>query len=144
MTIQEILRSKGSRVITTVETTTILAAVKAMVASRVGALLVTDGSGKPVGIFTERDVLRQVAEHIVNVETTLVGQVMNRDVIIGLPDDDVEKVLGIMTEKRVRHIPVMDGGKLVGMISIGDIVKARLSHTDFEAHHLRDYIMGRY
>jgi len=88
--------------------------------------------------------LRQVADNEGRLREIKVGEVMTRDLIIAIPDDDAEAVLGIMTRHRMRHLPVLEQGRVAGIISIGDIVKAKLSDSAFEVHHLRDYIMGRY
>lgn len=143
MTIKDILRSKGSRVITGTASATIFQAVNKMVENRVGALVIVDEDNSPVGIFTERDVLRQVDSQCDKLTTILVGDVMTKDLIIGIPDDDVDAILEIMTKHRMRHLPVLDEGKLVGIVSIGDIAKVKLTHTAFEVRHMRDYIMGK-
>jgi CBS domain-containing protein len=95
-----------------------------------------------VGIFTERDILREVAERADQLRETKVGDVMTRNVIIGVPEDTVEYVMGIMTQNRIRHLPVMEEDELVGIVSIGDVVNSHLHKTQFENRLLRDYIQG--
>ena len=101
---------------------TVFDAVKAMVEANVGALLVTDGD-EIVGIFTERDYLRRIAVEGRRSRATSVSEVMSAPVICVTPDTGVEESMALMTDRRIRHAPVTEGGALVGMISIGDLVK---------------------
>ena len=98
--------------------------------------------GVVMGIITERDILRETAERCEEIRDRLVGEVMTRDVIIGVPDDDLDYVMGVMTKNRIRHLPVMDESGLIGIISIGDVVNAHLRNTAFENRMLKDYIHG--
>ncbi len=144
MTVRDLLRQKGSKVITAQPDDTVLDAVNTMVANKVGAVLVVDKDNKAVGMFTERDLMRVVAKCQNKTCETKVRDAMTADLIICYMDDKLEAVEAVMTEERVRHMPAMDEGNLAGMVSIGDIVKATLSNISVEAHHLRDYIMGKY
>ena len=92
--------------------------------NNIGALVVTDELEKVVGIISERDIVRLAARES-QFQLTLVSDVMTRDVIVGVPEDDIMSVAHMMTEKRFRHIPVLDAGRLIGIISIGDILKAQ-------------------
>jgi predicted transcriptional regulator len=134
MIIGTILREKGSKVVTVRRDATLLEAIRTLVGSYIGALLVTDEKDNILGIVTEHTRLTK----------TPVAEVMTKDVIVGVPDDTVESVMSLMTEKRFRHLPVMAKGKLAGIISIGDIVKAKARHQEFEIRHLTDYITGKY
>jgi CBS domain-containing protein len=142
MTIRDILRQKGSEVVTIEPGRTVLQAIRRLVDHRIGALVVTRDYGSVVGIITERDILRESAEHCEHVHETRVRDIMTTDVIIGLPDDDLDYVMGIMTRNRIRHLPVLDGQQLAGIISIGDVVNAHLRRTEFENRMLKDYIGG--
>lgn len=144
MTIRDILRFKGGRVVTAETGLTVWEAVRRMVDNRVGALLVVDVQDRPVGIFTERDLLRLVSQNPDVLKVKTLDEVMTRDLVVGLPDDDVDGVLNLMTQRRLRHLPVLESGSLVGLVSIGDIVKAKLNDTSFEVHHLQEYIRGVY
>ena len=144
MTIKEVLRRKGSKAITVFEDQAVQEAVQIMVENYIGAVIVVNRHHLMVGIFTERDILRRIAgkgecDKIAEIK---VGNVMTSDVIVGHPDADTECVFKTMTEKRIRHIPVMDESKLLGIISIGDIVKTGLDDSKFEADCLRQYITG--
>lgn len=143
MKVKDILRTKGSKVITASINDSILGAVRVMVENSVGSVLLLDADGKPFGIFTERDVLRQVAENPEKLDRMQIKDVVYCDPYVCVPDDDLDSVMELMTEKRFRHVPVMEEGKLIGIISIGDIVKALHHSTQFELRHMRDYIMGK-
>jgi len=141
-TIADILQEKAGEVIRIGADATVFDAVKAMVEANVGALLVTDGD-EIVGIFTERDYLRRIAVEGRRSRTTLVGEVMSAPVICVTPDTGVEESMALMTDRRIRHAPVTDGGALVGMISIGDLVKFQTQQQSFEIKYLQDYITAR-
>jgi len=144
MTIRELLRRKGSNVITTQEDSTVYNAIQMMVKNHVGSVVVLNEEAKPAGIFTERDVLRFIADDCDGAKEKKLKDVMTTDLIIAAPDDDTEAILKIITEKRLRHLPVVDSNRIVGLISIGDIVKAKLTDSRFEIRYLRDYIMGKF
>ncbi len=121
---------------------TVFDAVKAMVEANVGALLVTEGD-EIVGIFTERDYLRRIAVEGRRSRTTNVSEVMSAPVICVTPETGIEESMALMTDRRIRHAPVTDGGKLVGMVSIGDLVKFQTRQQSFEIKYLKDYITAR-
>jgi CBS domain-containing protein len=140
MQVRDILQSKGTTVTTIGPEATIHEAMKTLVQHRIGSLVVSDEGGKIVGIITERDILRECAEHSERVKNTQVREVMTTNLIIGLPDDEISYVMGIMTHNRMRHLPIIANEKLEGLISIGDVVKAQLEETEFENRYLKDYI----
>ena len=140
--VADILRNKSGDVIQIDGEATVFDAVKAMVAANVGALLVTDGD-ETVGIFTERDYLRRIAVEGRRSRTTLVRDVMSAPVICVTPETSIDESMALMTDRRIRHAPVIDGGDLVGMISIGDLVKFRSEQQSFEIKYLTDYITAR-
>ena len=144
MLVKELLDSKGSKVIKAAEDSSVLQAAVTMVENKVGSVLVIDDENKPGGILTERDILRQVADNFNALKETVIRDVMSKDLIIATPDEDVDAVCQIMTDKRLRHIPVIDKGELIGIISIGDVVKASLKDSQFEIHYMREYIMGKF
>ncbi len=142
MRVQDILRRKGADVVTIGPERTVHDAIQLLVDHNIGGLVVTDADGSIAGIITERDILRESAERCEGLKQTKVEAVMTTDVIIGVPTDELDYVMGIMTKNRIRHLPVMDGDKLAGIISIGDVVNAHLHETAFENRMLRDYIHG--
>lgn len=141
-TVADILEGKSGEVIRIGAGATVFDAVKAMVAANVGALLVTEGE-EIVGIFTERDYLRRIAVEGRRSRDTLVSDVMSAPVICVTPETGVEESMALMTDRRIRHAPVTDGGKLVGMVSIGDLVKFQTRQQSFEIKYLKDYITAR-
>ncbi len=142
--VTELLENKSAQVISIHQSQSVHEAVKKLVAHNIGAILVVNDDNKIVGIFTERDILKESARRSDKIKSTPVESVMTTDLIIGLPDDDVEYLMGIMTTNKIRHIPIMEGEKIKGMISIGDLVKAVLTHVNNENRYLKDYIMGKY
>lgn len=138
----EILREKGGDVIRIGGGATVFEAVKAMVEANVGALLVTEGD-TIAGIFTERDYLRRIAVEGRRSRDTLVREVMTSPVVCVKPETSVDESMAIMSDRRIRHAPVVDGGALVGMISIGDLVKFISKRQSFQIQYLTDYIGAR-
>lgn len=140
MKLSDVLDSKGWETVVTNETVTVTEAVKTMCDKHVGAVVITDAKGEIAGILTERDILRRYAEYGSKLGELRVSKIMTRDVKTAGPDASVDQVLNTMTNKRFRHMPVVRGGKLVGIISIGDMVKALLQDKMQEAESLRQYI----
>ncbi len=141
MKVQTILARKGMQVFTTTPDKKILQAVEAMVQRNVGALVVVDGSGAPIGILTERDVIRGLTTDEL-VAQRLVADLMTHDLITGSPQDDIHSLAHTMTERRFRHIPIVQDEALVGIISIGDIVKAQRDQYRGEIDTLETQIMA--
>jgi CBS domain-containing protein len=143
MKIREILHGKGSQVYSIAPEQTVLDAVAQLNAHRIGALVVRDASGAVVGIITERDVLRECLHHSTELARRRVRDVMTANLIVCVVDDDVDYAMAIVTRNRVRHLPVLDGDRLAGLVSIGDLVKATLDETQHENRYLKDYIAAR-
>ena len=141
--ISAILDRKGRKVFSVSSTVTIAEAVAEMNRLRVGCMLVIDDD-RLVGVFTERDVLRRVVGAGVDPRHSLVSEVMTPDVITITPDATVEETMVIFTEKRCRHLPVVDHGRLIGTISIGDVTRWMADSHKAEAEHLKNYITGGY
>jgi CBS domain-containing protein len=141
--IAEILDQKGRDVIRISSDATVFDAVKMMVEANVGALLVTDGE-EITGIFTERDYLRRIAVEGRRSRDTAVQDVMSAPVVVITPETTVEEGMAMMSERRIRHLPVVDAnGGLLGMISIGDLVKHQSRQQTFQIQYLTDYITAR-
>lgn len=141
--IAEILDEKGRDVMRIASDATVFDAVKIMVEANVGALLVTDDD-EITGIFTERDYLRRIAVEGRRSRDTPVRDVMSAPVIVINPETTVEESMALMSERRIRHAPVVDEkGVLVGMISIGDLVKHQSKQQTFQIQYLTDYISAR-
>lgn len=138
--IQDVLDRKGEKVVTIGPDRTIADAIARLVEHGIGALLVRDEEEAIAGILTERDILRFVHAHPGDAGTAKVSEHMTRDLVYGVPEDDLDYAMSVMTNRRFRHMPVMVDGELAGIVSIGDIVKALNSARKYELRMLRDYI----
>jgi CBS domain-containing protein len=140
MLISQVLKAKGDLVYTAAPTETVGAAAAMLLARRVGAMVVVEGDREVVGIVAERDIVRTVAEEGGAGLARPVSHCMTRDVIFAGPGETVDDLLGRMTDRRIRHLPVCDEGRLIGIVSIGDLVKVKIAETEAEAEGLRAYI----
>jgi CBS domain-containing protein len=141
MNIASVLSSKGSRVITVQPEQTVRDAVGLLAKHNIGALVVVDRTTRPVGIVSERDIVRA----LVRTEAILgeaIAAIMTRDVIVGTSQDDLVAVGTTMTEHRIRHLPIVEGGRLVGIISLGDVVKAQRDQYQGEVDTLQFQILN--
>jgi len=138
----DLLAKKGSGVHATRRGATVMEAARAMNAAHVGAMVVTDGD-RVVGIFTERDVLNRVVAAGRNPESTTVGDVMTSPVACCAPRTTLDECRRVMREKRIRHLPVVDEGRLHGIVSIGDLNEFEIGEQDETIHYLNDYLYGR-
>jgi CBS domain-containing protein len=142
-TIAEILAGKRLRDVVAVGMTgSVLDAVRRMDEANTGAVVVLEGT-RLVGIFTERDLMRRVVLKARDVATTPVAEVMTRDLLYAAPEDDGEEAMSKMTRHRCRHLPVVDGERLVGVISIGDLMKELSDDQSVEMQFLKEYIYSR-
>ncbi|HMB16590.1 MAG TPA: CBS domain-containing protein [Pelovirga sp.] len=139
-TVKEILAKKGSRVITIHQDKTVLETLSCLVEAGIGAIVVVDDTDKLAGIFSERDLIRIVAQKQASVLQLLVKDVMTSKVTSVVPEQTVDECLALMTEKRFRHLPVVVDGSLQGLISIGDLVKAAIADKEFLIEQLTHYI----
>src|SRR2546427_9354603 len=139
--VAKILAEKGGDVIRISGDATVFDAIKAMVEANVGAILVTGNDPNAIdGIFTERDYLRRIAVEGRTSRETLVRDVMSSPVIVVGPETSVEEAMALMTDRRIRHAPVVDGERLVGMVSIGDLVRLQSQEQSFKIRYLTEYI----
>jgi CBS domain-containing protein len=141
-TVALLLRAKGNAVLTVPPDTPVFGALGLMAEKNVGAVLVVDGK-RLVGIFSERDYARKVILKGRSSKETPVREVMSSTVLYVTPQRTMEECMVLMTEKRVRHLPVLEGERLVGVISIGDIVKEIIAEQEFTIEQLQNYITGR-
>ena len=142
MTVAAILKQKGHEVAHVAPTATIADVVQQLAARRIGAVLVLDTAGQAIGIVSERDVVRSMAEHGGRTMEMTAAQLMTADLHVAGPGTTVAQATEMMTAGRFRHLPVMDGDHLLGIISIGDVVKARLSQQEQEVDSLKAYVAG--
>lgn len=139
-TVAMILREKGNDVFTIEETATLLEAAKILDDKRIGAIIITGPDGGAHGVISERDLARQIARNGADALGLKVGDCMTRDVVICKPGDSLDALMTRMTDRRIRHLPVVENARLVGVISIGDVVKRKIAETEAEARAMKDYI----
>ncbi len=144
MKVKDILTVKGNRVVTVEKDSSVLDAMSIFSANRVGSLLVVSKTSDILGIIGGRDVLMAVVNNLDEIKTLTVDKIMTTDLIVGTPEDDVNDIMNIMTENRIRHIPIMEGKELKGLVSIGDVVKSQLKEKHVENKYLKDYIADKY
>ncbi len=140
MTVKVILSTKGSGVTTIEPTATLSDAIAILAAQRIGAVVVTGAERRVVGILSERDIVRALAEHGDSVLKAPVSESMTRKVVTCGETETISEIMERMTAGKFRHVPVVEQGRLVGIISIGDVVKWRLEEMERESAALRDYI----
>lgn len=139
MRIADVLRNKGAGVLTIAPDTLVSDLLRGLVTRNVGAMVVVGPDGV-IGIVSERDVVRMLYEHGAGALGRPVADIMTSEVITCSPDDSVDTLSGLMTTHRVRHVPVIDGGQLAGIVSIGDVVKTRMEALQAEREQLEAYI----
>lgn len=139
--VRYLLKVKGSQVWTIAKEASVMDGLKLMAEHNIGSLLVLEGD-KLIGIFTERDYLRKLGVSGKRPEETLIEEVMTRDLIVVNPNQSVRECMVLMTDNRIRHLPVIEEGRLIGLISIGDVVKDMIEELEFMVEQLQSYITG--
>jgi CBS domain-containing protein len=136
MKISAILATKGKNVVTIHPDQSIGDAIALLSEHNIGALMVVDAADKPVGILSERDIVRHAVKNR-EIFSLAVSQLMTKNIVTGSPHDDLNAILETMTDRHFRHMPILDGGKLIGIVSIGDLVKAQLNEYKGEIDNLQ-------
>ena len=140
MNVKAILAAKGGDIVCIEPSADLAAAVKLLSTHRIGAVLIRGAGGRLSGILSERDIMRAISEHGATALTLPVGQVMTRNVVTCGEDDSIASIMERMTEGKFRHMPVLSKGELIGLVSIGDVVKQRVGEIEQESEAMRDYI----
>jgi len=140
MTVNMILKTKGNRVVTVKPGDNVEAAAKCLASEKIGAVLVIDDAGSVCGVLSERDIVRGIGQQGATALAQPVSSLMTADVIRCAPGDSVLSAMARMSDRRIRHLPVFDGETLLGILSIGDVVKFRIQEIEAEATALREYI----
>ncbi len=140
--VSEVLKEKGNKVIGVIPTATVYEAIEQMVEHNCGSLLVMEGDDI-AGIFTERDYLRKITLQGRTSKTTAVQEVMNSPVVVVESGAEVDEALAMMTDRHIRHLPVVEAGQVIGVVSIGDLVKHKTKEQEFRIGYLEDYIGAR-
>ncbi|HEY1968714.1 MAG TPA: CBS domain-containing protein [Pseudonocardia sp.] len=141
--ISDVLRNKGTEVVTIGPDAPVSVLLEFLVGRNIGAVVVTEGgarNGAVVGIVSERDVVHCVHGQASELLSTPVSQIMSTGVVSCVPEDEVDSLMRTMTERRIRHLPVVVDGRLIGIVSIGDMVKARINELEQEREHLHSYL----
>jgi CBS domain-containing protein len=142
MNVHTILRNKGRSVVTIHPDATIERAIGVLRQRSIGALVVSDDGENVVGILSERDIVEALGRYGSELLAVSVAEVMTCPVVTCEPEDSVAELMAEMTTRRIRHFPVVEGGRLIGIVSIGDLVKNRLDEIEYEAHSMRSFIAG--
>lgn len=142
MKLKDISRINGRELVTAGPNDTIKQAAEKLISHKIGALPVCEADGKLVGIISERDILKGLHDRSKDITDAKVKDLMTREVIVGVPEDDLEEILKTMTEKGVRHLPVMGGPRIIAMLSIRDVIEERLTECHTQVRYLNDYIAG--
>lgn len=142
MTVAHILQTKGPEVVTARPDVAILEISQMLAEKKIGAVLVTTKDGSVAGIISERDIVRALSQHGTKLDHAKVRDFMTSELITCTPEATVDQIMSLMSEGRVRHLPVLKDGKLCGLISIGDVVKRRIAQVEFEAEEMKRYIAG--
>jgi CBS domain-containing protein len=142
MLIETILKDKGGKVTTVSDSATLLEAAQLLDQKRIGAVVALDSKGMLIGVLSERDIVRRFARNGEKTTEMTVADAMTRGVITASPNEDVDTCLGRMTDRRIRHLPVLQDGQLRGIISIGDLVKFKIDSVLAEAEAMTAYIKG--
>jgi CBS domain-containing protein len=142
--VRDVLKAKGARVITIEPGATVTEAIARLVQNNIGSLPVVDTDGALIGVFSERDVLRGLHNRGEAFNRMKVGDVMTHDPVTCTPDCDVDEVMGKMSERRIAKVPVLENGRLAGIISVGDVIKVMFERVSSENQHLMTYIHGSF
>ena len=144
MLVKELLKSKNRDVITAVPSMTVAKAMDLLISNQISCLPVIAESGELQGIVSDRDIFRAVHKDNRALTRLTVGELMTTELMIGVPDDEIKYIAGVMTQNRIRHVPIVEDDNLVGLISVGDVVKAHIDEVEVENRYLKTYIAGSY
>jgi CBS domain-containing protein len=144
MQVKELLNQKGRDVIVTTPQATIEEVMGLLIDRKISCLPVMDGTNRLVGIISDKDIFRRVYTDKAEYLSRSVSDLMTTDVIVGVPEDGLGYIAGLMTQNRIRHVPIVEGEQVVGLISVGDIVKTQMENIKIENRYLKQYIEGSY
>jgi CBS domain-containing protein len=144
MLVNEVLRTKPKSIITAETSTLVSRAMELLLQHRISCLPVLNADRELVGIISDKDIFKLLHERPQAASSQTVSSIMTSDLLVGLPTDEISYIAAIMTNNRIRHIPIMEGKTLVGLLSVGDIVKTLMAHIETENRYLRQYIDGTY
>jgi CBS domain-containing protein len=140
MILEQILREKGGQVFSVPESSTLKEAADLLDSRKVGAMVILNEAGSVIGVISERDIIRNIARIGADALKCTVGEVMTRNIVTAKPRETLETAMDRMTDRRIRHLPVVEGSRLLGVVSIGDLVKWRIAEAQSEVEAVRSYI----
>lgn len=140
MILEQILKEKGGQVFSVAESATLKEAADLLDSRKVGAMVILNEAGGVIGVISERDIVRNIARIGAAALKCTVGEVMTRNIVTARPHETLEAAMDRMTDRRIRHLPVVEGGRLLGVVSIGDLVKWRIAEAHAEVEAVRSYI----
>ncbi len=143
-TVKDLIENKPGPIIDILPDKALTEAASNLVDHNIGALIVTNEKQQVLGILSERDILRQLKEHPAEFQQLQVKDAMTEDLYVALPEDELDYVMSVMVKYQIRHLPVIDAGKLIGILSVRDVIAALKTQKEYENHRLRDYISGDY
>ncbi len=143
MKVADLLKDKGKSVITITPDDPVFSAMGKLMENQIGSLVVIDAEKKLVGIISERDIMRAAYSDFDTLKSKKVSQLMSTNIIIAIPEDDIDYIMGIMTQNRIRHVPIVTKDGIIGIISIGDIVKYQLEEFQVKNRYLEEYMYGQ-
>ncbi len=144
MRVNDFLSANPKRLITVRESAEILEAMRLLIEHRISCLLIADDEGRLNGIVSDKDIFSVAYERHCDFAEMRVSDVMTSDVIVGVKSDDLSYIAGLMTKNRIRHVPIVEGDELIGLVSIGDVVKSQMAGIEVENRYLKQYINGSY
>ncbi len=143
MKVADLLKDKGKSVITITPDEPVFSAMGKLIEDQIGSLVVIDAEKKLVGIISERDIMRAAYSDFDTLKSKKVSQLMSTNIIIAIPEDDIDYIMGIMTQNRIRHVPIVTKDGIIGIVSIGDIVKYQLEEFQVKNRYLEEYMYGQ-
>ncbi|MEW6412155.1 MAG: CBS domain-containing protein [Candidatus Zixiibacteriota bacterium] len=138
------MKAQTKSLVTAKMSTTIPDAMRLMIENRISCLLITEGEGRLKGIISDKDIFKACRDYCHEFANKTIADLATTDVIVGVDNDDLNYIAHLMTQNRIRHIPIVDGEQLVGLVSIGDVVKAQMDDIRVENRYLKQYIDGTY
>ena len=144
MLVKECLKRKNRDLVTVGPDVRVPDAMKLLLTNRISCLPVVDGDGQLIGILSDKDIFKRAYEDSHGFTGASVRDLMTTEVIVGVPEDSLDYIGGVMTKNRIRHVPILEDGRVAGLISVGDIVSSQLSHMEIENRYLRQYIKDQY
>lgn len=144
MKVNEILIEKNRQVITVLPEATLQQAMKLLISNKISSLPVNNNDDELIGIISDKDIFVSLYSDVTHITKQTVADIMSTNLIVGVETDDLNYIAGLMTNNKIRHIPIVEGQKIIGMVSVGDLVKAQLTDIKIENRYLKNYITGEY